>query len=114
MAFAIFYELEDLSSIAGSIQASSLPQQMKGTINHYWQGGVKNWDTAPVGQSPSDPPGACPACRTLVVTYGTLAEFRQLLLDVAAALGTDAARYLIALSQDMGGSSGAVEPWPPA
>jgi len=114
MAFAIFYELEDLSEIVGSLNASSLPPQMRSTINHYWNGGVKNWDTAPMGQSPYDPPGACNLCRTLVITYGNLAEFRQLLVDVANTLGTVQARYLLSLAADMGGTSGAVEPWPPA
>jgi len=114
MAFAIFYELEDLSSIAGSITASSLPPHLRSTINKYWNGGVKDWATAPVGQSPADPPGACTLCRTLVITYGNLAEFRQLLRDVATALGTPSAMYLIALARDMEGESGAMEPWPPA
>lgn len=113
MAFAIFYEPSDLSSIAGSIQAATLPNSIKQTGLKYWNGGLKNWATAPLGFSPDDPPGSCDTCRRIVISgpQVTLAEFRQLLLDIAAFLGTDAARYLIALSADMGGRSGAIEPW---
>lgn len=114
MAFAIFYEPSDLSSIAGSVQAGTLPQALKTTGLRYWNGGLKTWATAPLGQSPDDPVGACPLCRIVVMSGSqvTLAGFRQLLLDVAAFLGTESARYLIALSADMGGRSGAIEPWP--
>lgn len=89
MAFAIFYELSDLSAIAGTTQSSALPNA-------------------------DDPVGACPLCRVVVIsgTGNTLADFRQMLLDIANFFGTDAARYLIALSADMGVRSGAIEPWP--
>jgi hypothetical protein len=114
MAFAIFYEPVDLSSLAGSVRAATLPTNLKNLGTKYWNAGLKNWASAPIGQSPAEEPGACSLCRTVVMSGAgvTLAEFRQLLLDVAAFLGTDAARYLIALSADMGGSAGAIEPWP--
>ncbi len=114
MAFAIFYEPSDVAQIAGSIEAVTLPQALKTTGRKYWNGGLKDWATAPLGVSPDDTTADCPTCRMIVISgpQVTLAEFRQLLLDIAAFLGTDAARYLIALSADMGGRSGAIEPWP--
>jgi hypothetical protein len=114
MAFAIFYEPVDTSQIAGSIQAATLPTALKNTARKYWNNGLKDWATAPYGDSPYDPPNPNTLCRTIVIDGPgcTLAEFRQVLLDIAAFLGTESAQYLIALSQDMGGVSGAVEPWP--
>ena len=112
MAFAIFYEFADASALAGTLNAGALPNAIKNEARRYWNGGLKDWSSAPVGQSPFDPPGACTQCRTIVITYGTLAGFRQLCYDAANALGTEAARYLIALADDMAGVSGAVEPWP--
>jgi hypothetical protein len=117
MAFAIFYELSDLSSLAGSVQVSSFPNKLKNDLRPYWQNGLSGWATAPVGQSPYEGPGSCNSCRRCVITYGTLAEFRSLLLQVATALGDDGtlespAKYLRRLVEDMGGTAGAVEPWP--
>lgn len=114
MAFAIFYELGDLSSMAGTVQANALPTALKTKALKYWNGGLKSWASAPVGQSPFDPPGACTLCRTVVISGSglTLADFRQLLYDIAAFLGTESARYCIALADDMAGASGAIEPWP--
>ncbi len=114
MAFAIFYDPSDASSIVGSVNAATLPTAMRNLARKYWNGGLNAWATAPLGGSPLDDPQYWGDARTIVIDGPglTLAEFRQLLLDIAAFLGTDAARYLIALSADMGGHSGAIEPWP--
>jgi len=114
MAFAIFYEPEDVATITGSINAGTLPQNLKTTARKYWNGGLKDWATAPLGHAPTD--NSCPLCRIVVIDGAqcTLAEFRQLLLDVGAFLGnaTVAGDYLVALSVDMGSPAGAIEPWP--
>lgn len=110
MAFAIFYELEDLSSLAGTLQSVSLPNTLKNRARPFWNNGLKDWATAPAGAAPGDV--SCPLCRTCVITSGTLAEFRQLCYDVAAFLGAGPAQYLVALADDMAGRSGAIEPWP--
>ena len=111
MAFAIFFEPEDASQIAGSLNAATLPTALKNEGRKYWNGGLKNWATAPVGTFPGDE-ASCPLCRTLVINGSgcTLAGLRQLMLDIAAFLGTDSARYLIALAEDMGLTG--KEPWP--
>lgn len=117
MAFAIFYNLADLSSIAGSSQSLSLSNALRQRIKPYWDGGLSGWATAPQGQSPND--AFDPDSRIVVVNpgnKGNLADFRQLLRDIAAFLGgaSGPAQYLIALAADMEGVSGAIEPWPPA
>lgn len=114
MAFAIFYDPADASSIAGSIQAATLPTTLRNRARKYWNAGLSDWATAPLGGSPDDPPETWENARTIVIDGAgvTLAEFRQVLLDIAAFLGTASAQYLIALSADMSGRSGAIEPWP--
>lgn len=111
MAFVIWYELVDLDIIAGAVNAnlSSLPVADRNLARKYWQGGVDGWATAPVGHSSGD--DLCPLCRQLVITYGTLAEFRALLDRIADALGGDAL-YLHKLAADMGNPWGGQDPFP--
>lgn len=111
MAFAFFYEMEDLSALAGSLQAPALSNTLKNRARTFWNGGLKDWTAAPAGAAPGDAVN-CPLCRTLVISAGTLADFRQLCYDVADFLGTDTSNYLRALADDMANPSGAQEPWP--
>jgi len=122
MAFAIFYELSDLSSIVanagqGSAILASLTPQQRQIAQRCWNGGLSGWQTAPVGQSPADPPGSCNLCRRLVIDTTpavTLQQFRDLLYAIAANFGNGPeVQYIKALADDMGGVSGAIEPWPP-
>lgn len=118
--FAIFYELSDLSAIAGSINAQSLSNTLRQRGRQYWNNGLSAWDTAPLASSnPATPPAvyaSAPLARICIITQGTLAAFRQYLIDVANFLapGDQAALYLISLSNDMASQEGAIEPWPPA
>jgi hypothetical protein len=113
--FAIFYELSDLSSLAGTLQAAGLSNTLKNRARPFWNGGLKDWATAPVGAAPGDT--SCPLCHRCVInSSGTLAEFRQLCYDVAdflIAAGNTSSDviYLRALADDMAGVSGAIEPW---
>lgn len=122
MAFAIFYELSDITSIvanAGPLSPilNSLTNAQKQIAQRAWNGGLNGWQTAPSGQSPSDPPGSCPLCKRVVVDASpavTLQQFRDVLYAIAASLGGGPdVQYIKALADDMGGVSGAVEPWPP-
>ena len=113
MAFVIWYELSDLNAIGGSVNAG---QALAGLANSdrvlarkYWQGGANGWATAPVGHQAND--DLCSLCRQLVITFGTLAEFRGLLDRIADALGGDAL-YLHKLAEDMGNPWGGQDPWP--
>lgn len=114
MAFAIFYEHVDLSSVVANANPNILTGQDRQIANSVWNGGLKDWQTAPFGQSPLDPPGACPSCRTVVVNSTvTLQQFRDLLYRIANKLGATAdVQYVKSLADDMGGTSGAIEPWP--
>ena len=113
MAFAIFYEIEDLQRMATQLADASLPAKLRGDINKYWNGGFNGWATAPYGWRPGDTYEHERRTHYLIITYGTLAEFRQLLVDVANALGTDAAKVLISFAADMGRFCGGCDPYPP-
>jgi hypothetical protein len=120
--FAIFYELGDIASLAATIQATGLSNTLKNRAKPYWDNGLSTWALSPLAPNPL-PNGdtSCPLCHIVVMTMGTkgnLAAFRQLCYDVADFLiaqgqGSTSVQYLRALADDMGGSSGAVEPWPP-
>jgi len=120
--FAIFYEKSDLSAIAGTVQSLGLSNTLKNQGRPYWNGGLKNWDTAPFGVSPTDDPASCPNCVRVVMSgTGTLAGFIQLLRDIATfwtAQGnpTSATDYMTAIanglsSPPIGNNSSGVEPW---
>lgn len=119
MSFAIFYELSDLSAIAGSINAQSLSNTLRQRGRTYWNNGLSGWETTPLASSnPQVPPAvyaSAPLAHICIITQGTLAAFRQYLLDVAAFLAptNESALYLISLSNDMANLEGAIEPWPP-
>ena len=116
MAFAIFFDPYDAAAIAGSINAATLPVTLRNLGRKYWNGGIRNWATAPVGGSPLEDPSTWEFARTIVIDGAgcTLAEFCQLLLDVGAFIGsgTVAGHYLEKLSVDCGQVGGAIEPWP--
>lgn len=120
--FAIFYELSDLASLAATINAAGLTNQLRQRGRPYWNGGLQDWATAPTAPNPL-PNGdtSCPLCKICVIDAGNnnnLAMLRQLCYDIADHLQTvvgqeqESVLYLRALADDMAGSSGAVEPWP--
>jgi hypothetical protein len=111
MAFVVWYELVDLNVIGGATNAdlAALPVADRNLARKYWNGGVDGWATAPVGHWSGD--DLCSLCRQLVITFGTLAEFRALLHRIADALGGDAL-YLHALADDMGNPWGGQDPFP--
>jgi len=110
MAFALLYELSDLNWIGGSTNAAASLQALtpgdRNLARKYWNGGIKDWATAPpyTGE-----PLTCPLCRILVVNFGTVAELVGLLHRIADALGGDAL-YLHAIANDVA-DSGHIEPY---
>lgn len=109
MAFAILYEMPDLNVIGGAASAvnANISTADKNLARKYWQGGIRDWSSAPAYTG--DP--YCPDCRILVCTYGTVAEFVALLHRLADAIAGDTL-YLHALADDIAGSSGHIEPYP--
>ena len=112
MAFAFYFEMSDASALAGTLRANSLPNALRNRVTQYWNGGLKDWASAPLGHAPGD--DACPNCRRIVITNGSLADFRQLCLDIAAFFGTgdNAANYLVALANELAQPQGGQDPYP--
>ena len=113
MAFALFYNREDLTPISAEVTRATLPQGEKQFALACWHAGIDGWDTAPI--APLEKQEGDPDTRILVVSGNfqgspiTLQAFRDFLYRMSANPG---AIYLSALADDMGGSSGAIEPWP--
>lgn len=114
MAFAIFYNREDATRIAAEFTRSSLPQADKSFAQSVWNAGLNTWDRFNPDPRPGQPQ---PNDANIIIIDGkhqgqtiTLQQFRAFLYRYSTEPG---AIYLAALADDMGGSSGAVEPWPP-
>lgn len=121
MAYAIFYEHEDLTQIAANVQAtlaSNYDQflttqernSVKQTFQRAWNGGLNGWSTAP--QAPPEKQEGDPLM-TIVVVSGTQVSL-QALIDALRLLGTKVpnAAYMGRIADDLMGASAAVEPWP--
>lgn len=111
MAFAIFFEPEDASQIAGSVNAATLPVALRNEARKYWNAGLRDWATAPVGTFPGDE-ASCPLCRILLIDGPglTLAGFIALCREIGTFIGADAGHYLQALATEMAQTGR--EPWP--
>jgi|SRR3989304_6077513 len=113
MTFAIFYNDEDLlflERVYTERNTLSIAGADKQLITQFWNGGLKDWRTAPVAQSPYEQFISANTARRVVVTAGTLQQLRDLLNRVAA--NNSSLSYLRALSSDMGRNCGGIEPWP--
>lgn len=122
MAFAIFYNDVDMANIQTLYDerlSLSATAPDKALFLNYWGGGVKDWATAPLGQSPYEQFIAANTARRIVVSYGTLTEFRALLKRLLDANRNhsdgnvqSAVLSLYGVWDDMGRNCGGVEPWP--
>ncbi len=110
MAFAIFYNLQDLTPIAANATRVDLKGTDKTLALKIWNGGLKGWSIAPI--APLDRQEGDPDTRIVVIsaTNVTLQNMIDLLIRLSAQPG---AAYLARIASDMSRSSGAVEPWPP-
>lgn len=125
--FAIFYNFQDMSAMAGSVTNPGLSGADRNEVNRYWNAGLKDWSTAPLGVSPYDypPTGDDPSnsdCRRIVVSGGnnvTRDGLIALLRRLAATYG-QGFEWLRGLANDMEGPvpgqncSGSWAPWPPS
>lgn len=112
MAFAIFYNDVDMTVVETWIRtnANQLTNADKQLALQYWNGGIKNWASAPLAQSPFEQFIPTSTARRIVVSTGTLAEFRDLIHRIAMTI--PGASVLEGIAQDMLRNCGAVEPWP--
>lgn len=116
MAFAIWYNREDLTPIAAEFTRTDLSPQDRSFANSVWGAGGNTWNTAPIETDPFHA-GGDPDCRRVVIDGKhqgqtiTLAQFRDFLYRMAASQA--GAHYLKNLADDMfSGGSGAQEPYP--
>ena len=114
MAFAIFYNREDATRIAAEFTRADLPQADKAFAQSCWSAGLDTWNQD--NPAPPEHDGPPNGDANIVIISGkhqgstiTLQQFRDFLYRYADNAG---AEYLRALANDMGGWSGAVEPWP--
>lgn len=112
MAFALFYNREDATRIAAEFTRSDLPNADKSFAQSCWNAGLNTWNQV----NPDPRPEEQPTDANMVVINGkhqgatiTLQQFRDFLYRYASQPG---AAYLGNLADDMGGKSGAEEPWP--
>lgn len=112
MAFAIFYNREDVTRIIAEFQRSDIPNQDRNFAASVWNAGLNTWSTA----APDPRPEEQPTDALMVVVDGkhqgstiTLQQFRDFLFKWGQQPG---AEYLLAIYDDLGGKSGAEEPWP--
>ena len=114
MAFAIFYNREDATRIAAEFTRADLPNQDRQFAQRCWNGGLNTWNLFAPDPRPGQPQPNDANIIVVNATQGgqpiTLQQFRDFLYRYSAEVG---AEYLAALADDMAGSSGAVEPWPP-
>jgi len=114
MSFAIWYNRQDLTPIAAEFTRQDLSPADRAYAQSLWNAGLSGWNTAPVETDPFHS-GNDPDCRRIVINGKhqgktlTLADFRAFLYRQSLLPG---AEYLDALANDMGGASGAMEPWP--
>ena len=114
MAFAIFYNREDVTRIAAEFTRADLPQADRSFATSCWNAGLNTWNQV----NPDPRPEEQPTDANMIVVNGkhqgkdiTLQQFRDFLYRYSVSVG---AAYLAALAGDMGGKSGAEEPWPRA
>ena len=111
--FAFFFNDEDAAVIAGNLNRNDLTTQERQTAQKMWNGGVKDWGTAPVALSPCDDPNLPFSSKRIVVSGQNLTKQQlvDLLLSIASHIGLpQPGGYLIALANDI--DQCAVEPFP--
>lgn len=115
LTFAVFYNDEDASTIAGALNRSDLTNAQRQTAQKYWNGGIKNWASGVVTLSPCDDPNVPFDGKLIVITGPGLTKqgLADLLNSVAVNVGLPhPGGYLTALANDV--LQCGVEPWPPA
>jgi hypothetical protein len=113
MAFALFYNLQDLTPLAAQFNRTDLSTADKNYCKALWQNGGSGWSTAPIAPEPYA--GGDPDCRVLVIagTYQgqplTLAQLVTFLWRMAASPGWE---FMGSLAADISTGAGGKDPYP--
>lgn len=110
MAFAMFYNRDDLRAMAQDYADARFPGKIKNDLRNYWNSGLnalQNVDTIPLApdQYRLDPVNGDPDMRIVVVNYGTKAELASLLRQAKG----DWSIRIGGIADDI--ESTAIEPW---
>jgi hypothetical protein len=113
MAFAVFYNREDITRIVAEFQRTDIPSGDRNFAASVWNAGLNTWSSAPPDPRPEEPQ---PNDALIVVVDGkhqgqtiTLQQFRDFLFKWGQTPGSE---YLLAIYDDLSRKSGAEEPWP--
>lgn len=112
MAYAIFYDFQDLTPFTALIQNNQLTNQERQLANKIWQGGLSNWaDPANLVGAADPHSGGDPDCRRIIISYNgaSLADLINLCRTVGNRV--PGAIFLDAIASDL--LTTGVEPWPP-
>ena len=104
MAFAIYYNDEDASTISGSLNRSDLTQAEAQMARKIWNGGLKNWSTAPFSLCTCDDPNTYPVTsrRIVIDAQGVVKQdLVNLLNSIGNRLGPGIGGYLTTLALDV-------------
>lgn len=112
---ALFYNRQDASQIAAEATRVDLSGADKTFAQRLWNGGLKDWSSAPVApaNSPYFGEGVAAGSPTLMFVVSGTGVTKQAISDWLRRLAsTSASYYLEAIAVDL--LTSAVEPWPPA
>lgn len=121
MAFAIFYNHQDLTQIAANVEATLANNydqflttqernSVKQTFQRAWTGGLSGWSTAPI--APPNKQEGDPDTRIIVVSGAQVSLAALIAAVLLIGQKVPGALYMQAIADDLSRSSGAVEPWP--
>jgi hypothetical protein len=116
--FAVLYNRQDLAAIAADATNPGLSSSDRNEANRYWNGGLRDWSTAPVApveyRCVTNGSGTfCDDDMRVVVVSGAQVS-KAGLVTLLRRIGTTypGALYMQAIADDVANT--AVEPWPPA
>lgn len=119
MAFAIFYNPDDLTKLENAIrtEVQRLPKADRDLANAFWTGGLSGWRTSTV-VCPEPFAGGDAACRTITISGSFQGQLtRQRFIDLcwrihAAMPAGDPKGQFDAIISDIASGAGSAEPWP--